>query len=245
MDAAIAPLPSRAPVTPTAGTGAVAAVLDQLLRDRGALAARITAGRDLASLARALVVIAALSAAVFGAAIGAHRGGIQILYAAIKLPLVLLLSAAIAAPSWSLLRAAFGLPAALVRQLVALLVGLAMIGVVLVGLAPLVLFGVVLGASYHVMAVGLVGCAAIAGGAGLVAVVGAASEPSRSVAPLALFVAVLTLVGAQMSWTLRPYLVRPTSDEVPFVRSIEGSFLEAASESLDSARGRYGAESAP
>lgn len=218
----------------------ILATLDQLLRDRGALYARIRQGADLGSVARALVLVAALSAAAFGAAVGVYRGGVQVAYAAIKLPLVLLLSAAICAPTWSALRVALGVPASLPRQLCALLAALAMAGLVLAGLAPMVLLGVVAGAGYHIMALCLVGCAAIAGGAGL-AVLWRAGDPGlgQSRAGLGLFLAVLAAVGAQMSWTLRPYLVRPQTRRVPFVRSIEGSFVDAAAESLESARGHY------
>jgi hypothetical protein len=49
----------------------------------------------------------------------------------------------------------------------------------------------------------------------------------------------LVLVGAQMSWTLRPYLVRPRTVEVPFIRAVEGSVIGAALESWSSARGIY------
>ena len=47
------------------------------------------------------------------------------------------------------------------------------------------------------------------------------------------------LVGTQMSWTLRPYLVRPQTVDVPVVRALEGSFLESVTESVFSAAGVF------
>jgi len=222
-----------------AEAGPLATTLDQLLRDRGALYARLSRGEDLASLARSLVVIAAVSAALFGAALGAYRGGVQIAYAAVKIPLVMLLTAAVCAPSWTALRRAFGAPSSLSRELVATLSALAMSGLVLVGLAPLVLAGVVLEVSYHSMALGLAGCALFSGIAGIAVLWSARSREPRSRTPLALFLSLLVLVGAQMSWTLRPYLVRPQTQDVPFVRAVEGSVVGAAIETLNSARGIY------
>ena len=54
-----------------------------------------------------------------------------------------------------------------------------------------------------------------------------------------------TVVLAQMTWSLRPYLVRPRADEVPLVRAVEGSLPEAILHSVDSARGIYYREAAP
>lgn len=219
-----------------------AQVLDQLLRDRRSLVARLEDGGDLAALARSLVIIASISAAVFGAAIGGYRGGAQIGFAAIKLPAVLLLTCAVCAPSWTALRRAFGVPASLARDLVTTLLALAMAGLVLVGLAPLLLVGVVLEVSYHSMALALLGCAGLAGGAGIAVLWSARSATPAAVvtrAPLAIFLSLLVLVGAQMSWTLRPYLVRPQTEAVPFVRDIEGGVVSAAIGSWRSARGIY------
>ena len=218
-------------------------VLDQLLRDRRALIERLDDGLDLASLARSLVIIATISAALFGAAIGGYRGGVQIAYAAIKLPAVMLLTCAVCAPSWTALRRAFGIRASLARDLVTTLLGLAMSSLVLVGLAPLLLVGVVLEVSYHSMALALLACGGLAGVAGI-AVLWSARPPAAVTtrAPLAIFLSLLVLVGAQMSWTMRPYLVRPRTEGVPFVRAVEGDVIGAALASWQSARGIYDEE---
>ena len=83
-------------------------LIDQLLRDRDAMLARIAAGRDLAAVTRAMVATIAIAMAIVGAALGSYRGGVQIGYAAIKLPLVLLGTAALSAPALTAIGASLG-----------------------------------------------------------------------------------------------------------------------------------------
>jgi hypothetical protein len=65
----------------------------------------------------------------------------------------------------------------------------------------------------------------------------------RAVRPTALvLMAVFTLVGSQMSWTLRPFLVRPRSEQPPIVRQVEGGFFDAVARSGKSAMGIYDLE---
>jgi hypothetical protein len=59
------------------------------------------------------------------------------------------------------------------------------------------------------------------------------------------FVMIFATVGAQVAWTLRPWLVRPRPPEVPFVRAVEGSLYDAVLGSTRSARGIYLRDSAP
>lgn len=217
-------------------------VVDRLLRDRSSLFASIALGRDMRELAIALVLIIAGGAAVFGASVGAYRGGIQILFAAIKVPLLLLLTAAICAPTWTALRVAFGTQASLRIDLIRILVALAVIALVLAALAPFVLVPAVLGAAYHPMSLVLVGCAAVGGPIGILVLERASTEGR---AALRCFAIVFVLVGMQMAWTLRPYLVRPRLETVHLVRAVEGSFLDAAFRSWSSARGQYDREAAP
>ena len=53
------------------------------------------------------------------------------------------------------------------------------------------------------------------------------------------FVAVFLAAGGQTGWALRPYLVRPQTEGVPFLRNIEGGFADAVYRSTRSAAGVY------
>ena len=63
---------------------ATAGPVERLLRDRDGLITDLAAGRRLATTARAMLLTIAIGAALFGAAIGIYRGGVQIAYAAVK-----------------------------------------------------------------------------------------------------------------------------------------------------------------
>ena len=101
------------------------ALVDQLLRDRGAVLARIEAGRGLTGMMRVFVATIVVGAALTGAAMGSFRGGAQIGFAAIKLPIALLGTAALCAPALTALGRGLGRPAALARDLALVTMALA------------------------------------------------------------------------------------------------------------------------
>jgi hypothetical protein len=70
---------------------------------------------------------------------------------------------------------------------------------------------------------------------------GADPRPGKFATGFALLM-VFSLVGSQMSWTLRPFLVRPRTPSAPFVRQLESNFLDSVATSLNSARGVYSRE---
>lgn len=221
--------------------------IDQLLRDAPGVLQRIREGRGLATLARAMIVTVALGAGIFGASMGAYRGGLQILYAGVKLPLVLLLTTAICAPALTALNAALGREACLRRDLSLVLSALARTSLVMAAQAPIVLLAVRLGVSYHSLILLVVACCAVAGALGLALFLrGLHLSDRRSLAAVAVaLLAVFGSVGTQMSWTLRPFVLRPRTQETPFVRSLEGSFFDAVATSSRSARGVYWRDAAP
>lgn len=221
--------------------------VDQLLRDPPGALQRIRDARDLASLARAMIVTVALGAGIFGAAMGAYRGGLQVLYAGVKLPLVVLLTTAVCAPALTALNASLGRQACLRRDLSLVLSALARTSLVMAAQAPIVLLAVRVGISYHSMILLVVACSVLAGGVGLALFLrGLHLSQSRSMTAVALaLLTIFGVVGTQMSWTLRPFVVRPRTPETPFVRAVEGSFFDAVVTSSMSARGLYTREAAP
>jgi hypothetical protein len=222
-------------------------LIDQLLRDRDAMLARIAAGTGLAAITRAMVATIAIAMAIVGAALGSYRGGIQIGYAAIKLPLVLLGTAALSAPALTAIGASLGRRARLSADLALVVTALAFGALMLAACTPLILLGRAIDLSYHRMILGTVGMFALAGVASLRMIIHALSVergPGRGSAIVGLCI-VFALVGGQLSWALRPYLVRPRADQVVFVREVEGSLFDAISGAVRSARGIYLRERAP
>lgn len=231
--------------------------IDEALRDPSALQARIEDGEDLAGVARAMIFAIAGCGAAFGASMGAYRGGLQILYAAVKLPAAVLLTAAICAPALTALEAALergspepstGADASMRRDLALVLFVLARASFVLAALAPLLLLAVSLNAGYHALILLASGCCAVAGLSALVQLgrgLARQGDGLRAVAVGVAFVTTFALIGMQMSWMLRPYLVRPRAPATTFVRGLDSNFFEAVATSVDSARGRYHREWAP
>jgi hypothetical protein len=221
--------------------------VDRLMRDRPGLVADVTAGRDVASIARSMLVVIAAGGALFGAAIGSYRGGVQIAYAAIKLPLVLLLTAALSAPALTAFNIALDRPARLTRDLALALCALGLGALALAAQAPLVMVARALEIGYHQTTMLVVACCAVAGAASLVFLLRSlhlqAGFGAMTVASLLCAVAIL--VGGQLAWTFRPYLVRPRTVDVPFLRSTEGNLIEAVQDTMRSLQGDYRRSHAP
>jgi hypothetical protein len=227
----------------SAGLGAV----DALLRDRAQIRARITQGDDLVGLSRTFVLTIAAACAVMGAVIGSYRGGVQVAYAGLKLPLVVLLTAGVTTPAYSALRAALRGHTDVRRDAATVLAALALTSLLIAATAPFVLLAVTVGVGYHDLVLLIVACCGLGGLAGLVFFADAQRDSSVGDRRLVGLVTMLVfaLAGSQLSWSLRPYLVRPRTEEVPLVRSLEGSFLDAVGRSFDSARGVYARDYAP
>ena len=221
--------------------------IDALLRDRAATLERIRAGTGLAATLRAMVATIAVAMAIVGAALGSFRGGAQIAYAAVKLPVVLLGAAALSAPVLTAIGAALGRRARLASDLVLVTTAVAFGAMLCAACTPLVLLARAAALPYHQVILAVVAMFAAAGLASLSLVaraVRAEAGPGGLTALTGLCV-VFALVGGQLAWALRPYLVRPRTQDVPFVRALEGSLYDAVLQSTDSARGLYTRDAAP
>jgi hypothetical protein len=218
------------------------ALVDRLLRDRAGTMKRIRDGIDLAATLRAMIATIAIAMAIVGAALGSYRGGHQIAYAAIKLPLVLLGTAALSAPALAAFSAALGRPSRLAVDVAIVTTALAYGALLLVGATPLILFARAIDLSYHRVVILVITIFACGGLASLVTIARATEAPRTAIAALCI---VFTLVGGQLSWALRPYLVRPQTREVPFLRALEGNLWDSAIDSMESAQYRFHRGHAP
>jgi hypothetical protein len=211
--------------------------LTRLLRSPELIAADCREERDLRAITLTSIACVAVGAAIFGGVLGSFRGGAQIAYAAIKVPIAMLATLAIAAPAFHGLAASLG-RAWPMRAIVALALAAAgRAALVLLAFAPCLWLLFDWGLGYHAAA--MVGAIAygIAGLAAVGVLVRGLGEGSRLTAFA--FVAVFLAVGAQTSWILRPYLLRPRAAAPVFLRAREGSFLDALSRSSRSAFGFY------
>ncbi len=238
---------AAAPATLPAGGGGASGgrgaegrlgLLEALVREPDDFLA--AAGRaDGVALVRALIASVAVGAGVFGAVVGAFRGGVQVVYCAAKVPMVLLGTLIVCTPAFVAVARAAGTRLG-ARDVVALSLGAcARFSLVLAGLAPVVwlLEG---WCGYHSMVLLAFAACAVAGvAAGALLFRGLTGRPGSGRAAGLAFVAIFGLVGAQTSWLLRPYVVRPQTLGVPFVRQLEGDLPEAVWKSVRSALGIF------
>lgn len=228
-----APAPAPHGMTDTMPTGAVAR-LELLLREPDAFVDALAReddaaqGASMAALTRALTAAVVIGAGLFGAVVGAHRGALQALYCTVKVPLILLVTLAVCAGPFVAFTRAAGLTMS-ARSVVALALGsCARFALVLVGLAPFVWLMEGWSLGYHRVILAVVAVCAFAGcAAGRLLFSGLARSGPAGIRVGLAFVAVFALTGAQTSWILRPYVVRPRTERIPFVRALEGDFLDA------------------
>lgn len=212
-----------------------------LLRDRKTLLATIRAADSTTAIVKPMVAAIVVAMAIVGAALGSYRGGEQILYAAIKLPVVLLGTAVLSAPVVTAIGAAHGRPARFAADLALVITALAFSAMLLCACTPLIMLGRALALPYHAMILATVAMFSAAGCAALYILVSTvARERVRGWrAQLIALWLVFAVTGGQLSWALRPYLVRPRSPTPVFVRELEGSLFDSVTTAFDSARGIY------
>ena len=221
--------------------------IDALLRDRTRFLDALQSGGIGAAGARGLIACIAVAGAVLGAALGSYRGGEQVLFAAVKLPLAILATAALCAPIVVALGKSLTGEAQWARSFLLLLASLALGSLVAAALAPVLLLAIQAGATYQQVTLILLGACCVGGLSGLVLFARGLAGivvRARLLAALVL-VCAFCVVATQVTWTLRPFLVRPRTVAVPFVRDIEGSFVDDAVRSFESSLGRYRRAEAP
>ncbi|MEZ4242089.1 MAG: hypothetical protein R3F59_39230 [Myxococcota bacterium] len=201
------------------------ALCGELLRDPEGLVARAAAPDAYARLAPRVLGIAVAAAALFGAVVGSYRGGPQVAYAAVKMPLLLLVPLVVGLPAVRALFHLAGRPTGAQTLSMAGLVAMARTSLVALAAAPVLWLAYDATVDYHLAVVLLAGVLVVAGLAGLPSLAKGFGPPTHKSRLAA--VAALLLVGAvtaQTGWVLRPFVARPRAD-VALFRPIEGDIL--------------------
>jgi hypothetical protein len=220
-------------------------LLNRLLRAPADVAADCREDRDLASLASIALVAIVAGAVLFGAAVGSWRGGAQIAFSAIKLPLVTVGTLAVCVPAFHAIAAVFGRAWSLRSAVSIMLVAGARFSLVLLAATPVVWLTINLGASYDAVKL-LASLAYALGGLAALGLIlsGLGPGPGR-LATVLTFIGVFLVVGGQSAWILRPYIGTPGRDDVTFfTQEREGGVAYQLWVSLGYVAGRRG-ERAP
>jgi hypothetical protein len=182
-----------------------------------------------------------LGAATYGAVLGSWHGGRLSLYAAIKLPLLLLATAALTGLFNALVARAFGLPLGIAACQRLALETLARAALLLGSLAPVAALFVwtapppSLAArtthnALYLLHTGLVGACGLAAAVGLWARLRAvAPAPRAARAVCSAWIALFAVVGGEVAWVLRPF-VGSVYEPVAFLRpdAFDGNVYEFA-----------------
>lgn len=186
-----------------------------------------------------LLAIAVVSAAVFGGVVGTYRGGWQLLFASIKLPMLWLVPVLVTLPAVRAFYRVCGIAVDYGQVALAVLIGCARSALLLAVASPALWLMFSVHVSYHWAVLALCASVLTSGVVGLATVArilpgsGSGKLLANALAGLAVGVVV-----AQSGWVLRPFVARPRAD-VAFLRPVESNVFASTLASWRSARGRY------
>ena len=224
----------------TPATEPGSASVGTLLRGEVAALAAWTADWRVSSVTRDLLLIVA-GAGAFGAALGCWRAPWQAVFAGVKLPLILLFTAAGNAMLNAMLAPLLGLRLHFRQSFLAILASFALAATILGAFSPLAAFVIwnapplaaeandsVTHAAILLLLVGLIAFAGIAANLRLLQLLRAlAGDSATSWRVLLAWLAGNLFLGSQLSWVLRPFIGNPTMP-VEFLRTdaFRGNFYE-------------------
>jgi len=200
-----------------------------LLRAPGGLLRDLSGSQRMVEHALSLLAIAVAFCAAYGAVMGLYRPGLQTLYAALKIPIVVLGSALLCTPTLFVFNAVGGSRLTLAQVVCLVLSMTATISLILVAFAPIAWFFGVSTEGFGFMTFLHVVVFGTAAGFGLKAMETSRRylrhlDGSDAIGPglLLLWSVLLVLVGLQMAHHFRPIIVPG-----PFYLGERGLFLEA------------------
>jgi len=205
-------------------------LVEDLLKRRREVFARIKAGQNLGSFLISANLSVVVFGAVYGATMGAYPGGLHVLYNVLKIPLLLLISLYVSLPTYYVLDAFSGGEVSFTQVASVLLSSFSIMATVLLAFVPVNLFFILTTPNsnfqtYAFVVLLNVTIFAVAGLAGLL-YLGAGMESIHSsrkwVNGFFIGLLVQIFVGTQLAWVLRPYF-----DGGVFLRPLEGNFYIA------------------
>lgn len=214
-------------------------VIGAILKSQEVVAQDLAAERNTAAYLKGLFLATFVLAAGYGAVIGLHAPGLQTLFAAAKLPIVLLGTAILCTPTFYVFNSILGSKLTLPQTLVLVLLLTASTGVILAAFAPIAWFFTVStsGVPFLVVLHGLIFL--IASGyamrfigatrAILNGLTGGRESIRRSF--LRLWFLIVLFVGLQMAYTFRPLIVPGpfhTGERGLFFEGIRDAFYDSA-----------------
>ncbi len=216
-----------------------------VLRSPVELIDRVEKNETLAEVAPRLLALLVVGALVFGGVAGGYRGGLQVPFAAVKLPVLLLVPTMLVLPAVQGLWALCEITVSYRRLTLAALTGGARMALLAAAAGPVLwlAFGVL---GYHSSVLFFALLLVICGLPGLLVVARTVPSGGRArFVALAASIALLGLSTMQTGWMLRPFLLRPQAESAVFLRPVEGDVFTALGLTTASSQGHYRRDARP
>ncbi|UCG87019.1 MAG: actin-binding WH2 domain-containing protein [Gemmatimonadota bacterium] len=208
--------------------------LTALLSDRERLFEEVVEGVELTRKLRFSVCTLLVLTAFYGLAAGAYAGPLQALSAAVKLPVLIVVTLVICFPAFFVVQILVGSRLRLSQVLVLVLAALDLTAILLAAFVPVTVFFLITGANYyflqllHVLAVlvaGVFGMYALHEGLAVVCEQRGV-YPRKALTIMRAWALLFAFVGIQLAWNLRPFL-GDRGEPFRVFRSYEGNFYAA------------------
>ena len=159
-------------------------------------------------------IIMVLFSCVYGFIMGCYNGFLQGLSSSIKLPVWFSLIVIICFPAFFVIQTILGSKLTLAQMLSVILAGFVLTTSILVSFAPIVLFFLITGGSYSFIKLLHVAIFALSGFFGMRTIIEALKYscekkniyPKTGVQVFRFWIIIMAFVGAQLSWSLRPFI---------------------------------------
>lgn len=212
----------------------------QLLRQPATIITQAEDPAVYAALAPRLLGLTAGGLGVLGAVVGAQSGPLQLVYAAAKTPLLLLLPMLIALPALRALWATSEVDVPYRRLAIAGLTGTARGAILAAAVAPVYWLLVSVGLDYHLNVLLFAATIALIGSPALLTLSHAVpAGGKRRWLAASMSLALVGLLVTQTGWVLRPFVARPNG-EVSLLRGLEEDVFTSLGATTLSSLGIYG-----
>ena len=206
--------------------------LSLFITDRDKVFEDIKEERNLSSYFWTSMVTIIVFGVTYGASMGLYAGGIQILYVAIKVPMLLLISLYISLPTYYVMSGILGAKMSFRQITVLFMVSIAVMTVVLIAfMSVTLLFAITnMEKTFQTYAFTIflnVGLFGLSGFIAFLYLLGGFNtihgENKNWIIPMLIGSGVLAFVGTQLAWVLRPYF----NQSLEFIRPPSGNFYIA------------------
>lgn len=223
----------RAARSDSAPRDTIPAFVDGILRHREENFDDIFANRDtLRQIGMLLAIIFVLSA-FHGLTMGVSSGFLQMLSAALKVPVLYLATLAVCFPMLYVVNVIMGSRLSFLQTLALILLAMALNAILLAACSPIALFFSITGSGYHFLKLLHVAIFAFSGAWGMMGLwrgLDAMCEtsdlyPRQAVRILQIWIVIFAFVGTQMAWSLRPFIGAPSMGFQVF-REQESNFYQ-------------------